>query len=130
MRISEPGRRAVSSLLTPPFPAAAPGRRISPILRLTCTHPASRFYLRDSLQRKIREEIKWDSKWGVVKQLLIPLNGLLLTNTFDLDLDTGTVAQDVATELSTVFSPQEYRVVDSIMEGKFADGKALLKVIF
>jgi len=40
------------------------------------------------------------------------------------------VDKEVAAELSTVFSQQEYRVVDSIQEGKFSDGKPLLKVLF
>lgn len=61
--------------------------------------------------------------------ILLPA-GLLLGNTFDLDRDVAILQGEVANVLSTVFNPAEYRIVDSIMEGSFSNGKVLLKVLF
>lgn len=71
--------------------------------------------------------------WGGVKQfvfgLILPA-GLLLGKTFDLDRDSTVLKGEVAAVLSTVFSSGEYRIVESIGEGKFSTGKIILKIIF
>ncbi|KAL4514318.1 hypothetical protein Ndes2526B_g04013 [Nannochloris sp. 'desiccata'] len=93
-----------------------------------------RFDLSPNLAGKIASEIKFnESAWGTVKQfafgLLLPA-GLLLGNTFDLDRDSTILKGEVAAVLSTVFSSHEYRIVESIGEGKFSNGKLILKIIF
>jgi hypothetical protein len=86
------------------------------------------------LAGKIASEVKWnESGWGTFKQftfgLLLPA-GLLLGNVFDLDRDSTVLKGEVAAVLSTVFSSSEYRIVESIGEGKFKNGKLLLTIIF
>jgi hypothetical protein len=86
------------------------------------------------LAGKVKSEIKYqESTFGAVKQfvfgLLLPA-GLLLGNTFDLDRDSTVLKNEVASVLASVFSPSEYRIVESIGEGKFSNGKLILKIIF
>jgi len=59
--------------------------------------------------------------------LILPA-GLLLGNCFDLDRDTPQVRDEVAAVLAQVFGPQEYKMVDYVMEGRFKDGKVLLRI--
>jgi hypothetical protein len=93
-----------------------------------------RYDLSPDLAGKIASEIKFnESAWGTFKQvtfgLVLPA-GLLLGNTFDLDRDSTILKGEVAVVVSSVFSPRDYRIVESIGEGKFSSGKPILKILF
>lgn len=87
------------------------------------------------LQRKIANEIKYqETTLGTVKQfvfgLLLPA-GLLLGDTWDMDMDVNALRGEVANTLAAVFSPSEYRLIDTVQEGKFSrKGRVLLTLIF
>jgi len=94
----------------------------------------SRYALSSDLAGKIAEEVKFnETTWGTVKQvtfgLILPA-GLLLGNTFDMDRDSTILKGEVAAVLSTVFSPSDYRIVESIGDGKFSKGRLILKILF
>jgi len=106
---------------------------IFPLL-LTFLFPANRHPLSDELKSKIESQINFqESKFGFWKQFLFGLllpSGLLLGNCFDLDRDMPLLRDEISQILSTVFAPQEYKMVEYVTEGKYKDGKILYKIHF
>ena len=59
---------------------------------------------------------------------LVCIDGCILQNSWEMDRDTDILRREVAHVLSQVFAPEEYRLEEFITDGKFSEGRTLLRL--